>query len=363
MDTDSTRAGGDLASTSSSATSTARILYLDMNVWVTMTRGCRTGTKGWLNIRDELIRATQEDQLIVPLSPAHYLELWHRRDSESRRHVAEVMRDVSGYSALASPDVLQPMEARGLVAAWSANTAVRMPTAADIIGRGAAHAFGRPFGRFRFVETIASPDGKIPEGPAVEPPTDWMHFRNAPGWEWFQLFGIEVEIPEELNFDRTPEHRIGSAKCAHELNIRDWLKSHTKNRTRLQQLVICEEFEAIREYIEDGCIQSRTLPPPALRAGNWGPQSAQALRDLVRSIPSADTRATLRYLKHRDTNLAWEQHDWTDIWSLSVAIPYCDAVVTEKRWAHLAAAGGLSNRYKTAIGHGLQAIKTVVENL
>jgi hypothetical protein len=127
--------------------------------------------------------------------------------------------------------------------------------------------------------------------------------------------------------------------------------------------VVAEEFESVREYIETVCIERRVRPPEALRTGNWGPESADAMRRLVRSMPSADVWSTLRFLKHRDPNLPWEQHDWTDLWALSVAIPYCDAVVTEKRWAHLAALGKLGPRYGASVGSGRRAVEAELERV
>lgn len=346
-------AGGDQSSS-------PRILYLDMNIWVDMSRGCAGSDPVWSQVRDQLTHAAQARRIVVPLSPAHYLELWHRRDLASRRQVAELMRDITGYATIPSPHVVRQLEARGLVGTW-VDSSTAMPTGRDLLGHGAAHAFGRPDGRFRFVESVASPDGTVPEGPAVEPLPDWEQVREHPGWEWFQLFGFKEAIPEELGFDRTPEHRSGSQQLDHELRVRDWLRSHPQHRRLHQDMVVAEEFESVREYVEAVCRERRVLPPEALRTGNWGPESAEAIRGLVRSIPSADVWSTLRFLKHRDLNLPWEQHDWTDIWALSVAIPYCDAIVTEKRWAHLVTVGGLGRRYLTSIGHGRRAVERELE--
>src|SRR5690349_14516908 len=79
-------------------TSAPRILYLDMNVWVDMARACARAEPLWLHIRDQLTQSVQAGRIVVPLSPAHYLELWHRRDHASRRNVAELMKDISGYA-------------------------------------------------------------------------------------------------------------------------------------------------------------------------------------------------------------------------------------------------------------------------
>ena len=336
------------------------VLYLDMNVWVDMARGCAGSDSAWPGIRARLTQATQDGQLVVPLSPAHYLELWHRRDNASRRRVAELMRDVTGYATIPSPHVVRQREADAVVKTWAEPT-IPSPTPPDLLGRGAAHAFGRPDGRFRFVESVASPDGEVPEGPATQPPVGWEQLREHPDWEWFQLYGMDEVIPEDTGFDRVPEHRFGSSQLDQELRVRDWLRTHPGERSRHYDMVVAEEFESIREYVETVCRERRVQPPEPLRTGNWGPDSAEAMRGLVRSIPSADVWATLRHLKHRDLNLPWEQHDWTDMWALSVAIPYCDAVVTEKRWAHLATVGGLGRRYGTSVSHGRRAIEAELE--
>jgi hypothetical protein len=333
-----------------------RVLYLDMNVWVDMARGCSKSEPAWIQLRDRLLEATSSGQLVVPLSPAHYLELWHRRDDKSRRKVAELMRDITRYVTVPSAHVVRQLEAHGLVAA-RIDADAQMPAAKDLLGRGASHAFGRPHGRFRFVDSIASPDGETPEGPIVTPPPGWEQLRQHPQWEWFQLFGMEEVIPADEGFDRTPEHRFGSAQLDHELGVRDWLRSHPEHRQRLRDLVVTEEFVSMSEYLEEACRELHIQPWEALMAGAWEAGPAEAVRDLVLSVPSANVWSTLRYLKHRDLNLPWEQHDWTDLWSLSVAIPYCDAVVTEKRWAHLATVGGLANRYGTSVDHGRRAVE------
>lgn len=343
-------------------TSAPRILYLDMNLWVDMARACARGEPVWLHIRDQLTRSVQAGRIVVPLSPAHYLELWHRRDHASRRNVAELMRDITGYATIPSPHVVRQLEAAALVESW-VDPSRSMPTGRDLLGHGAAHAFGRPYGRFRFVENVASLDGTVPEGPPVDPSPEWEEARKHAGWEWFQLFGLNEDISEELGFDRTPEHRFGTAQLDHELRVRDWLRSHPRERRRHQDMVLAEEFESVREYVETICIERRVPPPEALRTGNWGPNSGDAMRRLVRSMPSADAWSTLRFLKHRDLNLPWEQHDWTDLWALSVAIPYCDAVVTEKRWAHLATLGKLGNRYETLVGSGRSAVELELEQV
>lgn len=328
-----------------------RVLYLDMNVWVEMARGLKHADPGWRQLRDRLVEGTEDGTLAVPLSPAHYLELWHRRDAASREDIARVMRDVTHYATIPSPHLIRQREAQALVRTWAGAGADPLGNESPIVGRGAAHAFGRPTGRFRFVTSVASADGTRSEGPAAPAP-DWAEFRNHPEFEWLQLAGHPELLAAEEGLDRAPEHRFGSGELQRELALRENLRRNPLTGARLHDLIVAQEFESIREYIEEVCIAERVPVPLSLRTNSWGADSKSAVKSLVEALPSANAWSTLRYHKHRDLNLPWEQHDWTDLWALSVAIPYCDVVVTEKRWTHLAKMGGLDQRFGTEIGSG-----------
>lgn len=69
----------------------------------------------------------------------------------------------------------------------------------------------------------------------------------------------------------------------------------------------------------------------------------------MKNIPTAWVIAKLRDWKHRDSNLTWHQHDRVDLISLAIAMPYCDIVITEKLWAHLANVSKLSDESGTSL--------------
>lgn len=268
------------------------------------------------------------------------------------------MRDISGYATIPSPHVVRQREAEALVRTWEGlGSTVQVD---GLIGHGAAHAFGRPSGRFRFVTSVASADGALGEGPPTVAPDGWDAFQGHPEFEWFQLAG-HADLLDMDGLDRAPEHRFGTDQLQRELELRRMLRLNPLSPPRLQDLLVAHEFEAMSEYIEEVCVRLRVPVPPSLRTGNWGPDSMPAIRTLVASIPTARTWSTLRYLKHRDHNLPWEQHDWTDLWALSVAIPYCDIVVTEKRWRHLAAVSGLDSQFKTTVLAGRAALEGTLD--
>lgn len=59
----------------------------------------------------------------------------------------------------------------------------------------------------------------------------------------------------------------------------------------------------------------------------------ESARAFVNRMPSTDVSVTLKTAAHRNRDKKWATNDIHDIDALSVAVPYCDVVVTEK-YAH-----------------------------
>lgn len=337
------------------------VLYLDMNVWVDMAKGLRTGNARWSELREQLLAGIAAGRLVVPIAAPHYLELWHRRETESRRSVAVLMRDVSGYATIPSAHVVRQLEARELAMSWTGR--IRDHIKPSIQGHGAAHAFGREEGRLRFVERVASADGTIREGAPAAPPVELAQLIGQPAvWEWFQLVGDEQLLEDHSGLDRTPQHRFGSTSLEDELRMREFIRERSLSREALRDLIDAQEFDSIREYIAEAVVDLGGTPPPVLTAvGAFDPAHVASVRPVVRAMPSAHTWSTLRYHKHRDLSLPWDQHDWIDLTALSVALPYCDIVITEKRWAHLGRVSGLDSEFGTRIAAGLPSLEAEVD--
>ena len=151
----------------------------------------------WMTARSGLEAAVSSGQMGVRLSATHYLELWHRREERSREEVGTVMRDVMGYATIPSTHSLRRREVRALVSQLAGRSLPLLSTS-DLLGHGAAHAFDSPRGRFRFIEALASPDGKVNEGPATGPPENWNTLaRTGQKWDWPQLVGTPVILESE----------------------------------------------------------------------------------------------------------------------------------------------------------------------
>lgn len=334
------------------------VIYLDMNVWVQMAIGAKRADPRWIGVRDSLMAAVSSGSASVPLSASHYLELWHRGDATSRMEVARLMRDVSGYATLKPVQQVQRLEVGALARAAFTDSRGTV-SVADLLGVGVNHAFDSPLGRLRLVESLAVDD--TPEGPPSPMPI-WLDLGAlaGPAYEWNSLAGPQGLY--ELELDRTPEHRQGTEFAAGEQALRDWLGAEPKRRRHLESIIVAEEINALAQEIGESAA-AYDQPPQALLVASERSQlrPPDAGRSFVRAMPTADVITAIRIWKHRDPSHAWDQHDKTDIACLAVAIPYCDIVVTERRWSHMASVTGLSERYGTTVVHGISAVEALLE--
>jgi len=72
-------------------------------------------------------------------------------------------------------------------------------------------------------------------------------------------------------------------------------------------------------------------------------------RRFVDSMPSADVCVSLITAAHRNPQTRWSGNDMFDIDALSVAVPYCDVVVTERHARHALEVSGAPGRCGTAV--------------
>jgi len=83
---------------------------------------------------------------------------------------------------------------------------------------------------------------------------------------------------------------------------------------------------------------------------------AEHLIAFFEGIPSIDVEAQLLVDIFRHWDRAVDPNDLTDISFLSIAIPYCDIVVTERFWTHLATRTGLDRKYDTVVIAGVEQL-------
>ncbi|MEJ1089599.1 hypothetical protein WDU99_14875 [Microbacterium sp. Mu-80] len=224
-----------------------------------------------------------------------------------------------------------------------------------VLGVGAQHAFGSPSGRFRFVETIATKE--TPEGAPTEMPKAWPvkgETMTSEAFEWFNLAGLDdsYNIP---GIDYRPTHRQGDEWVDAQNFLRRKVAFIDSDPSLLYRMLIDTRLQDVFEQVGPTAVSGEEL-----RAWFTGPIDGVAF---VTALPVQQVYAELLFAAHRNLNYEFRQHDRVDIMELALAVPYCDVVVPDKNWAHLANASRVAREHNTTVLQGLRAFKEWAERL
>ncbi|NEA24727.1 hypothetical protein [Actinomadura bangladeshensis] len=207
------------------------------------------------------------------------------------------------------------------------------------VGYGVNHAFASPLGRLRVVESVETDES--PEGAEIGPSPELIAlFASVPDriYQWWSLAGFEESMRID-GFDAITLHRHGERWVDEQRQIAAFLA----DKGRADDILLARDFNSLLDDI-NGICQRLNVDPHILLDGG-----AESIRAFVDDVPTTAVAHHLRRLRHRNPQHPWSQHDLADITSLCTAIPYCDVVVTEKQWAHLANIAKLGQRYNTFI--------------
>jgi hypothetical protein len=105
-----------------------------------------------------------------------------------------------------------------------------------------------------------------------------------------------------------------------QVEVAEWIEK--AGRHRLEDVMVATAYTDIRE----------PLAPSAMELGITAEQLADRWREILDEIPSRWVEMKLRHLRQSNPQKAWGGNDLNDVTALSIAVPYCDVVVTEKSW-------------------------------
>ncbi len=267
----------------------------------------------------------------LPLSAVHYMETYQR--PRSRQRLAALMAELSRFHAIAGPPDILPAELDAYLHERYGKPLEPQPL--RVFGRGVAFAFGADFPPFRARADVPWPPGER------------ARFEQAAGeaLEFLAISGPPDGVPIP-GWDENKGYReFGERQLAHEQALRQALvQDGPATPKKIHDWVAATEVMDIQ----------KPLNTALARAGITNAESpdldtAEGLTALLHALPSRDVIFDLRRLRHADGQAHWEANDLNDLGALSVALPYCDIVVTEKLWRHLADQAGIPDRYNTAV--------------
>jgi hypothetical protein len=328
---------------------TAPLAYLDLNHWIALAKAAVGHADGERSLPalGALRDLHAAGRVLFPLSATHYMEMSRIADPRQRFDVAETMEELSGFACLMDRSVVIRIELQEAFCRLVGESA-RIYDALPLVGDGALQAFGMRGGlRIR--------DGK---GRDVTDETraDWRGGADAfDAWRRdaerqanrailagpkdeevpaLRNQGWNPEKAVEVTERRAEQEREQAARLAEDPR---WRRGRLRDVVAARYLAL-EIQPALDEETSERGIEFAALCPD--------PESARRFTD---SMPSADVWITLLTAQHRNPQTRWTANDIYDADALSVAVPYCNFVATERHAAHLLHAAGLPERVGTSV--------------
>lgn len=303
------------------------LIYLDLNHWINLAKAATNHRQGGpYQTSLEWCRAARESgSALFPLSSTHYVELYKNRNSRQRASVATLMEELSGFVTLLSKSCAARLELDAALSARfgpTASTLIPLP----LLGDGIAWAFGRKGLR------VLSSGKDMTEEFRSRKPEQFQRARQE--MERKLLAGpAKSDLPQLLKHGWKPEAfmDVTERRAQQERDQVRRFQHHPEfPKAKLPDAILVREIITELEQLIAEVLVSRGLSLHDILT------SRDDLNALVRSMPTSRVSIELKTAMHRNPQRAWAGNDIHDIDALSLAIPYCDAVLTDKHIAHMA---------------------------
>lgn len=338
-------------------------MYLDRKDWISLAKA-ETGHRDGQRFRVALDALRQTaGQVVFPLLSVHYMEMEGTRQARRRFEVAGVMEELSGFVCLPPRSDILTLEIDAALAQL-VGTPMRF-LHAQRLGWGVLQAWGKRGGL-----TVQSPDdGDVTAsvratwrgGPAAF--DAFSHDADLQVTRSVLRGPADEETESELlarGWDPTVARKIAEDRARAEQELESFLVADPEyRRDRLRDVVSGRYFaNDLFDGLRDELVARGIAPPLTDLLGDL-----TVARRFTDSMPSGDAWISLLTAAHRNPHSRWQPNDIFDFDALSVAIPYCDVVVTDRHACHLANASGLPGRLGTTVVATLDELVSVLENL
>lgn len=334
------------------------LVYLDLNHWISLAQASTGHPNGasFVPILEASAAAKSAGTALFVLSADHYMEMGKIRDPSQRRAIADVMEELTGFASLLDRVVVMELELDAMLDGFARKPSSFSP--APLVGTGVRHSFGRNSGvRFRG-----------PHGDATE------EVRARVGSEAFDKFVAQAELLLDQSVlrgpadDEVPELRalgwkpesaiqVAERRAAQERELSSVLDREAQwRRGRLRDVVSARELCIEFENILPRALARRELALTDVISGR------ESSRRFVRAMPTTNVSIELKTAWHRNRDKTWIANDIYDIDALSLAVPYCDIVVTEKACHHVLSAARLGHRMHTLLLRDLKDLSSALQD-
>jgi hypothetical protein len=304
------------------------LVYLDLNHYINLARtvaGLET-PDGYDALLRAATAAQQQDRAVFPLSGTHYMEMYGILDPAQRTAVAEMMESLSGFRVLLGRVTLAELEIDAvidtLLGAESEGEQIDLLgptfgwafgmrgglTIRDADGSDSSASMREEVGDREFERIMAEATLAFERGMLAGPPDEEIAALRAEGYA--------PEKTREVTEKRAQQERDLSARLDEDDKWR---------RGRLRDVVSASELTH-----ELGSQLTRATLARETDIGHVVHGDREQMRAFAEGMPSSRVAISLKTRYHRDGRHQWTANDIHDIDALAIAVPYCDAVFTDK---------------------------------
>ncbi len=304
------------------------LVYLDLNHYINLARAVvgEAVPDGYGNLLQAARTARRRGQAVFPLSGTHYVEMSGIQDPRQRTAVAGVMQELSGFHVLLGRVTIVELEIDGMLdALLGAETqGPRIP----LLGTSFGWAFGMrgglvirdaagndctsstrdTMGEPEFERFMAEANQTIERAMLAGPPDEELPVLRA--------MGYAPEAAHEIDEQRAQQEREQALRLDQEDRWR---------RGRLRDVIGARELA--KEWIKQ---LTQAVLARGTSIGEVVREDRAIMRAFADGMPSSRVAISLKTRYHRNGQHQWTTNDIHDIDALAVAVPYCDAVFTDK---------------------------------
>lgn len=321
------------------------LVYLDMNHWIFLAQAATGHANGgrYQKALDALRRAA--GSVAIPLASVHYMEIEGDRDARQRSDLARLMEEFSDFVCVLPRSSIAQVELDAALAQLL-GTPSRF-SHAPLLGWGVMQALGRRGGLTVHSEDEGDVTARVrqewPGGPAAF--DAWSHDGDL------QLTravlrgptGEDVADMRARGWDPTVARQIAEDRAQSERELAQRLIAEPEYRDRVRDVVSARYMALELIDVLTEAVNAHGLDLAEIV------DDIDTARRLTDSMPSGDAWISLLTAVHRNPQSRWRPNDIFDFDALSVAIPYCDVVVTDRHACRLANSARLPSRLGTKV--------------
>jgi hypothetical protein len=304
------------------------LVYLDLNHFINLARASQgRGSGEYSELLNTCRRCYAQGLALFPLSATHAFEMSGIADPNQRRRVAEVMEELSGFRYLLDRSVIARLEIESAIEALAGLEPISNHLI-PLIGNSLGWALGKR-GGLKLLNadgTDGAPMakehlGEIAFNKKMAQLNIWMERALLTG-------PSDSELPDLRANGYAPESAwaITEKRAAQEREQAARLDADPKWRKgRLRDVIAAREL--IVEWA-DALTEATAIRNFSI--GRLLDDDQQRFRQFSDCMPTNRVAVALKVHYHRNSQHNWTRNDIHDIDALAVALPYCDAVFTDK---------------------------------